>query len=61
MPWTAAVIFGRPLFGPVAQRLTRKPSLTLAASPTRHKSVDVAKTYIRDADLWRDNVSGLVL
>jgi hypothetical protein len=28
---------------------------------TRHKSVDVAKTYIRDADLWRDNVSALVL
>ena len=35
MPWTAAVSFGRPLFGPVAQRLMRKPSVTLAASPNR--------------------------
>jgi integrase len=35
--------------------------LTSIMKQTRHKSVDVAKTYIRDADLWRDNVSGLVL
>ena len=35
--------------------------LTGIMKQTRHKSVDVAKTYIRDADLWRDNVSGLVL
>lgn len=35
--------------------------LTSIMKQTRHKSVDVAKTYIRDADLWRDNVSALVL
>ena len=35
--------------------------LTSIMKQTRHKSVDVAKTYIRDADLWRDNVSGLVM
>jgi hypothetical protein len=28
---------------------------------TRHKSVDVAKAYVRDAALWLDNVSALVL
>lgn len=27
---------------------------------TRHKSTDVARRYIRDAELWRDNVSQLV-
>ena len=35
--------------------------LTSIMKQTRHKSVDVAKTYIRDADLWRDNVSALVM
>ena len=35
--------------------------LTSIMKQTRHKSVDVAKTYIRDTDLWRDNVSGLVM
>ena len=28
---------------------------------TRHTSVDMAKSYIRDTDLWRANVSALVL
>ncbi|MCW2242289.1 tyrosine-type recombinase/integrase [Azospirillum canadense] len=28
---------------------------------TRHKSADVARTYIREAELWQDNVAGLVL
>jgi integrase len=28
---------------------------------TRHKSVDVARVYIRDADLWRDNVTKKLL
>jgi site-specific recombinase XerD len=28
---------------------------------TRHKSVDVARIYIRDADLWRDNVTKKLL
>ena len=36
-------------------------SLASIMKQTRHVSVDVAMTYIRDADLWRDNVSGLVL
>ena len=35
--------------------------LTSIMKQTRHKSVDVAKTYVRDADIWRDNVTGLVL
>jgi site-specific recombinase XerD len=35
--------------------------LTSIMKQTWHKSVDVAKTYIRDADLWRDNVSALVM
>jgi integrase len=28
---------------------------------TRHKSAEVARRYIRDADIWRNNVSRLVL
>lgn len=32
--------------------------LTSIMKQTRHKSVDVAKTYIRDADLWRDMPCG---
>lgn len=36
-------------------------NLTSIMKQTRHKSVDVAKTYVRDADLWRDNVSALVM
>jgi integrase len=28
---------------------------------TRHKSVDVARIYVRDADLWRDNVTKKLL
>ena len=35
--------------------------LTSIMKQTRHKSVEVARTYIRDAELWRDNVSALVL
>jgi hypothetical protein len=35
--------------------------LTSIMRQTWHKSVDVAKTYVRDAALWRDNVSALVL
>ena len=28
---------------------------------TRHKSVDVARGYVRIADIWRDNVTARVL
>jgi hypothetical protein len=28
---------------------------------TRHKSVDVARGYVRGADVWRDNVTARVL
>ena len=35
--------------------------LTSIMMQTRHKSVDVAKTYIRDADIGRANGSALVL
>jgi len=38
-----------------------RAGFTSIMKQTRHKSVDVAKNYVRDADLWRDNVSGLVL
>ena len=35
--------------------------LTSIMKQTRHKSVDVAAVYVRDVEMWRDNVSGLVL
>jgi integrase len=42
------------------ERLTDR-SVADTVKQTRHKSVDVAKTYVRDADLWRNNGSALVL
>ena len=36
-------------------------TLTAIMTQTRHRSVDVAKTYVRDSEMWKDNVSGLVL
>lgn len=46
--------------GPATAAADRDAHLHDIMRQTRHKSADVARRYIRDADLWKRNVSELV-